>query len=81
MRAVTCDDYMPFAAPWRGIPWLEAACGCPVRYSEGSLAPGHFVDSVDELDTFPIPAPNAWIDCMRRETERIQAQPAARLLG
>ena len=37
--AVTCDDYMPFSAPWRGIPWLEAACGCAVRYSEGSLAP------------------------------------------
>ena len=43
-RAVTCDDYMSFAAPWRGIPWLEAACGCPVRYSDGSLAPAHFVE-------------------------------------
>src|SRR5208283_1095707 len=28
--AVSCDDYTPFSAARRGIPWLEAACGCPV---------------------------------------------------
>jgi hypothetical protein len=31
-RAVSCDDYMAFSAPWRGIPWLEAVCGCPFRW-------------------------------------------------
>ena len=71
---VTCDDYMAFSAPWRGIPWLEAACGCPVRYSEGSLAPAHFVASAEELAHLPLPAANAWLDCLRRETERTQAQ-------
>jgi hypothetical protein len=73
-RAVSCDDYMAFAAPWRGIPWLEAACGCPVRYSEGSLAPAHFVESVEELAQLPLPAPNGWLDCLRRETQRVDAQ-------
>jgi hypothetical protein len=75
-RAVSCDDYMPFSAPWRGIPWLEAVCGCPVRYSEGSLAPGHFVESADDLAHLPIPAPNAWLNCMRREIQRLEAQAA-----
>jgi len=73
-RAVSCDDFMAFAAPWRGIPWLEAACGCPVRYSQGSLAPAHFVESVDELAHLPIPASNGWLDCLRRETQRLEAQ-------
>jgi hypothetical protein len=73
-QGVSCDDFIPFAAPWRAIPWLEAACGCPVRYSEGSLAPVHFVESADELEHLPIPASNAWLDCMRRETERLEAQ-------
>lgn len=29
-RAVSCDDFVAFSAPWRGIPWLEACCSCPV---------------------------------------------------
>jgi hypothetical protein len=73
-RSVSCDDYMAFSAAWRGIPWLEALCGCPVRYSQGSLAPAHFVESVDELAHVPIPAPNGWLDCLRRETQRLEAQ-------
>jgi hypothetical protein len=73
-RLVSCDDYMAFSAPWRGIPWLEAACGCPVRYSQGSLAPTHFVASAEELAHLPIPAPNGWLDCMRRETKRMERQ-------
>jgi len=72
--AVSCDDYMAFSAPWRGIPWLEAACGCPVRYSRGSLAPAHFVESAEELAHLSLPAPNGWLECLRRETERVQAQ-------
>jgi len=75
-RAVTVDDYTAFSAPWRGIPWLEAVCGCPVRYSEGSLAPGHFVQSAEELAQLPIPASNAWLDCMGRETQRLVAEAA-----
>ena len=23
-RPIACDDWMPFTAPWRAIPWLEA---------------------------------------------------------
>ena len=47
-----------------------------MRYSDGSLAPAHFVASVDELAHIPIPAPNGWLDCMRRETERIHSHAA-----
>ena len=60
-RSVIADDFMAFAAPWRGIPWLEAVCGCQVRYSEGSLAPAHFVESLDALEQIPIPAVNGWL--------------------
>jgi len=70
-KSVLADDYMAYSAPWRGIPWLEAACGCPVRYSEGSLAPGHIADSAEALAELKFPASDAWLDCMRRETERI----------
>ena len=76
-RSISCDDYVAFSAPWRGIPWLEACCGCQVRYSEGSLAPSHFVQAPEDLADLPIPAPNAWFDCMRYQTERLQAQQPA----
>ncbi len=76
-RSVSCDDFMAFSAPWRGIPWLEACCGCPVRYSDGSLAPGHIVEAPENFAALPIPAPNPWFDCMRHETERLQAQQPA----
>jgi len=72
-RKVACDDMIPYVAAWRGIPWLEACCGCPVRYSAGSMAPAHFVGSAAELDAAPIPAGKAWPDCLRRETERLSA--------
>ena len=70
---VSCDDFIPFSAPWRGIPWLEACCGCPVRYSSGSLAPGHFLASSASLADVAIPAANGWFDCLKRETERLEA--------
>ncbi len=76
-RAVSCDDFIAFSAPWRGVPWLEACCGCVVRYAEGSLAPAHFVDAPEDLVALPIPAPNRWFDCLRRETERLHAQQPA----
>jgi hypothetical protein len=73
-RAVSCDDLLAFSAPWRAIPWLEACAGCPVRYSEGSLAPGHFVDSAEELADVPIPAGNGWLECMQRQTAWLTSQ-------
>ncbi len=72
-RSVSSDDFTAFVAPWRGVPWMEACCGCPVRYAEGSLAPAHFVKAPQDLGELAIPAPNGWFDCMRRETERLQA--------
>jgi len=76
-RPVSCDDFIAFSAPWRGVPWLEACCGCQVRYSEGSLAPAHFVETPEHLADLPIPAPNQWFERMQRETERLQAQRPA----
>jgi len=76
-RPVVSDDWIPFAAAWRAIPWLEACCGCPVRYSQGSLAPGHIVDSLDALAETPIPPRNSWFDCLERETRRITASAPA----
>jgi hypothetical protein len=76
-HSVSCDDFISFSAPWRGIPWLEASCACPVRFSEGSLAPDHFVQAPEEFAAIPIPAPNDWFDCMRRETARLHAQQPA----
>jgi hypothetical protein len=67
-RPVNSDDWMPYVAAWRGIPWLEAMCGCPVRYSAGSLAARHFVESVDDLPDVPIPANEQWLECLRRQT-------------
>ena len=76
-RAVSCDDFIAFSAPWRGVPWLEACCGCPVRYAEGSLAPAHFVETPAELADLLIPSHNEWFECLQRETERLQAQQPA----
>lgn len=76
-RSVSCDDFMAFSAPWRGVPWLEACCACPVRFSEGSLAPGHFVKDPADFADLPIPACNGWFDRMRQETERLHRQQPA----
>jgi hypothetical protein len=76
-RCVSCDDLIAFSAPWRGVPWLEACCGCTVRHAEGSLAPAHFVDGAEALADLPIPAPNGWFERMRKETERLQSQQPA----
>ena len=76
-REVSSDDQIAFSAAWRGIPWVEAWCGCAVRYAEGSIAPSPFVASAEELETVPIPGENAWFECLRRQTEWLenQAQP------
>lgn len=72
-RRVFCDDWIPFSAAWRGIPWLEAWCGCPVRYSSGSLAPEHVAETVEQLAAGPLPACPEWFELLRRETERLTA--------
>ncbi len=73
-RNISCDDQIAFSTAWRAIPWLEAWCGCPVRYAEGSLAPAHFVESVEDLETVPLPGRNKWFECLRRQTEWLETQ-------
>ncbi len=72
-RRVTCDDWIPFVAPWRAVPWLEAACGCPVHCAAGSMAAGAFVDELETLANVPIPGDQDWLELMRRETTRLLA--------
>jgi len=70
-RAVISDDWMPFSAPWRAIPWLEALCGCPVRYSSGSLAPEAWVNSLDGLLDTPLHSSEPWLQTMMDLTKEI----------
>jgi hypothetical protein len=70
-RPVSCDDWMSFSAPWRAIPWLEAWCGCPVRYSTGSLAPEHILDEVESLAAVPLPKEDQWFRCLKSQTEQL----------
>jgi hypothetical protein len=72
-RPVNCDDWIPFAAPWRAIPWLEAWCGCPVRFSSGSLGPDPICDSIEALAGAPLPAREEWFTCLRQQTELLAA--------
>jgi len=67
-RNVFSDDWIPFSSAWRAIPWLEAACGCPVRYASGSLAPGPCVTSGKALSDHPVPAQPAWLKTLARLT-------------
>ena len=67
-RAIRMDDWMPFSAAWRGIPWLEAICGCAVRYSTGSLAPERWADSIAEL-----PFRSEWFECLETQTAQLAA--------
>lgn len=72
-RPVTSDDWMPFAAPWRAIPWLEACCGCPVRYASGSLAPTPTGEPLLRLLESPLPRRQDWFACLGRETLALAA--------
>ena len=76
-RGVVTDDWMPFSAAWRGVPWLEAICGCRVRHSGGSLSPERFVDSPAALAAAPVPASDAWLGRLRSETARLAAEAPA----
>ncbi len=73
---VTADDGLPFCAAWRAIPWLEAWCGCPVRYAEGALGPGAVIPSLAELAEYPLPARPEWFACLQRQTEGLAARLA-----
>ncbi len=70
---VGVDDGLPFSAAWRAIPWLEAWCGCPVRYSAGEVAPERFVGSEAELARLPLPAGGEWFECLQHQTARLAA--------
>lgn len=71
-RAVKSDDWMPYVAPWRAVPWLEAMCGCRVRSSAGSLAAGRFVETADRLQSIAIPGNSQWFERLREQTRELQ---------
>ena len=70
-RRVVSDDWMPWSAAWRAIPWLEAMSGCPVKYAYGSLAPEHYVHSLNTLLDIELPANKEWLECYKRQTEEL----------
>ena len=72
-RVVLSDDWLPYNAPWRAVPWLEAICGCHVPYASGSLSGAHFVDRVEDLAALPIPADVKWLELLQSETEDLVA--------
>ena len=72
-RTYMGDDLIPFAAPWRGIPWLEAMCGCSVQYASGSLAPKAWIPTCAQLQDMPIPADTHWLTCMRCQLDELRA--------
>ena len=67
-RRVISDDWMPFSAAWRAVPWLEAVCGCGVPFAEGSLSAQHFVKDVQDLPGLPLPGNGEWAECFREQT-------------
>ena len=72
-RAVFSDDFLPYVAAWRAVPWLETMCGCRVRYASGALAPKPFLPCADSLAHTAIPAGHEWIDRLRCETAELAA--------
>ena len=76
-RHISCDDLIPYSAPWRAVPWVEAACGCGVRYSTGSLAPDRYVKSTADLQDITLPANVEWLECMCRQLRDLRADAAA----
>lgn len=76
-RVVTRDDWMPFSAAWRGVPWIEAMCGCAVRSSSGSLAPGHGLASANEWRSAMVPAKPEWRERLRFLTQELAATAPA----
>jgi hypothetical protein len=66
-RTVHSDDWIPYNAPWRAVPWLEAISGCRVPYASGSLSGTHFVERAEDLADLIIPAANGWLECLRSQ--------------
>jgi hypothetical protein len=67
-QKVSCDDWIPFNAAWRAIPWLEAISGCPVRCASGSLAAASIADSLAALQQTPLRPDPSWLACLRDQT-------------
>ncbi len=76
-RQVFSDDWLPYAAAWRAIPWLEAACGCGVRYSDGHLAPAAWAATMAEIADGAWPPATAWIELLDQLTARLVAAAPA----
>jgi hypothetical protein len=72
-RRVLSDDWLPYNAPWRAVPWLEAISGCHVPFATGSLSGAHFVEHVEDLAALPVAADNGWLECLRSQTEELVA--------
>ena len=72
-RAVTGDDWLPWVAAWRAVPWLEAMSGCAVRAAEGSLAPGPWADSLADLRDLRLPRDPGWFDRLAALTATLEA--------
>jgi hypothetical protein len=70
-KSVQSDDFIPFATPWRAVPWLEAICGCPVHYAQGSMAAGHYVKCPSDLLEIKLPANLQWLTKLKQETQRL----------
>jgi hypothetical protein len=68
-KPVVSDDWMPFNAPWRAIPWLEAICGCPARSASGSLAAGQYISFLSELEEIALPVKKEWVECINRQIQ------------
>jgi hypothetical protein len=72
-RCVNSDDWMPFVAAWRAVPWLEAMCGCRVKCASGSLAPERYINVPSGLLNASIPSNEDWLERLRSETARLAA--------
>ena len=70
-RRVWNDDFIPFVAPWRAIPWLEAWCGCPVRYSKAALTPVPRFATAAELEMATFPADDRWFACLEQQIRHL----------
>jgi hypothetical protein len=70
-RRVYSDDWLPFSAAWRAVPWLEAICGCPVRYSSGSLAAQPFLEDSKMAGDEPLRLCSDWLSILADQTSRL----------
>lgn len=76
-RAVTIDDWMPWSAAWRAVPWLEAISGCSVFAAQGSLAPGPWARTFDDLEHLEEHRSQAWFDRLGELTAELVATAPA----